>query len=275
MALQFTRQQLVGGASYNPKTRVGNWNEDVELEQWNVAQYRNRRDNGEFISAKIAELHQQSMRQVGRHVVEEGAPLLFGDTITLGHTGLDGLIAVDTGAIKGTWGLCVVKDQTPRARSVFQIRRPMAEGNTDPEASFGEPVGFSTPFILVPFQTVTLENGSTKCAIACKAKNYEHLARISSESPIYLEQDTSKGSMWMLQSGLTDKEAAWVETASEAPAQSGRQVHLTNVVCHHRLACSSKFNFRGKVSEQTEYEVFAQPKGPPQGEWVFSHVDMI
>jgi hypothetical protein len=61
-------------------------------------------------------------------------------------------VAVDTGAIKGTWGMCVVKDNTPRARSVFQIRKPMRAGVVDVEASFGEPVGFGTPFILVPFQ---------------------------------------------------------------------------------------------------------------------------
>jgi hypothetical protein len=61
-------------------------------------------------------------------------------------------VAVDTGAIKGTWGMCVVKDNTPRARNVFQIRKPMRAGVVDVETSFGEPVGFGTPFILVPFQ---------------------------------------------------------------------------------------------------------------------------
>ena len=41
--MNFTPQQLAGGASYNCKTRVGNWHEDVCLQETKFADFKRAR----------------------------------------------------------------------------------------------------------------------------------------------------------------------------------------------------------------------------------------
>lgn len=41
--MNFTPQQLAGGGSYNCKTRVGNWHEDVCLEETKFADFKRAR----------------------------------------------------------------------------------------------------------------------------------------------------------------------------------------------------------------------------------------
>jgi hypothetical protein len=34
--MDYTPQQLMGGASFHPRVRIGNWSEDLELEEVNI-----------------------------------------------------------------------------------------------------------------------------------------------------------------------------------------------------------------------------------------------
>ena len=47
--MYFTPQQLSGGPKYSQKTRVGNWNEDVDMDIHGMRQYYDKRDKNKLI----------------------------------------------------------------------------------------------------------------------------------------------------------------------------------------------------------------------------------
>eukprot|EP00490_Sorites_sp_Unknown_P001008 CAMPEP_0114677624 /NCGR_PEP_ID=MMETSP0191-20121206/50761_1 /TAXON_ID=126664 /ORGANISM="Sorites sp." /LENGTH=299 /DNA_ID=CAMNT_0001950487 /DNA_START=45 /DNA_END=944 /DNA_ORIENTATION=- len=47
--MQFTPQQLTGGPKYNHKTRIGNWSEDLELEEIKLKDYLKKKETGSLI----------------------------------------------------------------------------------------------------------------------------------------------------------------------------------------------------------------------------------
>ena len=47
--MYFTPQQLSGGPKYSQKTRVGNWNEDVDMDIYGMRQYYDKRDKNKLI----------------------------------------------------------------------------------------------------------------------------------------------------------------------------------------------------------------------------------
>lgn len=47
--MQFTPQQLTGGPKFNHKTRIGNWSEDLELEEIKLKDYLKKKETGSLI----------------------------------------------------------------------------------------------------------------------------------------------------------------------------------------------------------------------------------
>ena len=50
--MQYTTQQLQGGPKYSHKTRIGNWNEDMELGHIQGANYDKKKDGGKLAFSK-------------------------------------------------------------------------------------------------------------------------------------------------------------------------------------------------------------------------------
>lgn len=66
--MQFTTQQLAGGARYNSKVKVGNWNEDRRRIELEAKDYENRRAGGKLLINEKARQRlraTQSVRVVG------------------------------------------------------------------------------------------------------------------------------------------------------------------------------------------------------------------
>jgi len=55
--MQFTPQQLTGGPKFNHKTRIGNWSEDLELEEIKLKDYLKKKETGNLmVTAKQQQL---------------------------------------------------------------------------------------------------------------------------------------------------------------------------------------------------------------------------
>lgn len=50
--MQYTIQQLQGGPKYSHKTKIGNWNEDLELENIKRAHYNKMKETGSLPFSK-------------------------------------------------------------------------------------------------------------------------------------------------------------------------------------------------------------------------------
>ena len=59
--MQFTPQQLAGAGRYTAHTLIGNWNEDVQLEETKYKDYAARKDHGEVAAQGM---HQRILRRL-------------------------------------------------------------------------------------------------------------------------------------------------------------------------------------------------------------------
>jgi len=61
--MQFTPQQLTGGPKYQHRVRIGNWSEDLELEEIKLKDYLKKKEQGSLlVNAKQKQLEESLMR---------------------------------------------------------------------------------------------------------------------------------------------------------------------------------------------------------------------
>ncbi|KAM4618258.1 cilia- and flagella-associated protein 161 [Polymixia lowei] len=72
--------------TYRPNVRVGNWNEDICLEEDALKDFMERKERGELTVQKIGFLKQNILRQVNLTVSKDGG-LHFGDVVMLVNMG--------------------------------------------------------------------------------------------------------------------------------------------------------------------------------------------
>ena len=60
--MQYTTQQFQGGPKYSVRTRIGNWNEDLELNRIQEHNYQTKKQAGTLPFASTISKYQQSYR---------------------------------------------------------------------------------------------------------------------------------------------------------------------------------------------------------------------
>lgn len=101
--MQFTPQQLAGAQRYGSKTRIGNWAEDVHLEDTKIAEFRQLKESGTlkmgFRQSKLTTCNQtvrpphcrpplaftSTLHLQVPHSFSADGLLRFGDSIVLSH----------------------------------------------------------------------------------------------------------------------------------------------------------------------------------------------
>jgi len=80
--MQFTPQQLAGGGRYSSKTKIGNWSEDLSLQDVRLAEYLKRKGAGKLLAAQD---RKQEILFTSRvpHSFSGDGNIRFGDTIML------------------------------------------------------------------------------------------------------------------------------------------------------------------------------------------------
>lgn len=80
--MQFTPQQLTGGPKFQHKVRIGNWSEDLELEEIKLKDYLKKKEQGSLlVNAKQSQL-EESLLRVELSPTEDGV-LRFGCKVML------------------------------------------------------------------------------------------------------------------------------------------------------------------------------------------------
>lgn len=132
--MQFTPQQLTGGAKFGSSCRIGNWSEDIELEEIKLKDYLKKKEGGNLVVlAKQAKL-QRSLQPMGLSVPEDGV-LRFGMTIMIYNHACEGFLAGNANeqlpktnfAIATTAG----PNSNPCVRNVFTIERASEDDGYD------------------------------------------------------------------------------------------------------------------------------------------------
>lgn len=123
----FTVQQTQGGPRFSSKVLIGNWSEDVELEQVRFKDFLKKRETGQLSVHQVQGKLAKSLIRVGHSFSNDGK-LRFGDKIMLGNQKTRGLLAADIGdRVQSTGFACAVTSSTnitePVARAVFVMTR--------------------------------------------------------------------------------------------------------------------------------------------------------
>lgn len=80
--MQFTPQQLTGGPKFNHQTRIGNWSEDLELEEIKLKDYLKKKETGTLmVTAKQRQL--ESSLQADELSTSEDGMLHFGQRVMM------------------------------------------------------------------------------------------------------------------------------------------------------------------------------------------------
>ena len=132
------------GGKYSNGVRLGNWNEEIQLEDLKVKDYLNRKEKGAlFVLTKQLRL-ENSLRRVATHVDSDGV-LRIGNKIMLKNASSGCFIAGDsesivTKEVGDCIGTTTSRNDVPCARSVFTIQA--AGDQTDNLLRYGESIRF-------------------------------------------------------------------------------------------------------------------------------------
>jgi hypothetical protein len=83
--MQFTPQQIAGGAKFSSMTRIGNWSEEIALADAKLQNFQAKSAGGSLLLRK-QQMKISQCTQVVPHSYSEDGLVRYGDTIILQHT---------------------------------------------------------------------------------------------------------------------------------------------------------------------------------------------
>mmetsp|Transcript_31091 Transcript_31091/g.69806 ORF Transcript_31091/g.69806 Transcript_31091/m.69806 type:complete len:310 (+) Transcript_31091:51-980(+) len=276
--MQFTPQQLAGSVSYNPKTRVGNWVEDICLQDYHQAHFEDKKNNGSLeLQRRRAKLG------AGNAPVAPGVNpdslVCFGDVVCLDHSGglrlacdiwdelMPGKAMYSVSAVGGKGSTTCADDAV--ARTCFLVVPAYDDRSLSPEDP--TPVTYGEPFRL---QSLLKAGGEDVAAglleqkptfyLASAAKTQYLASRLTNRQLVFALGGTSPETLWVFDRAVTHagNEAAEDKFFSQGQAvESGAPVVIKHKITNQALLADPK------QIEHTdfgaEYEVVCQTSKPP------------
>ena len=117
--MQYTTQQLQGGPKYSHKTRIGNWNEDFELDGVQKKNYDNKKAGDNLPFSKTFSKYVSSYRQVPWSHSPEGT-VEWGQQVMIQNAQTEGWLTMDIG------------DKVPNVDESYQITSTSRGQNPGP-----------------------------------------------------------------------------------------------------------------------------------------------
>jgi hypothetical protein len=127
--MQYTTQQLQGGPKFSHKTRIGNWNEDFELDQVQKSNYNMKKTGEALPFAKTLSKYQQSYKQVPWTHSPDGH-VRWGDSVMIQNAQTEGWVVMDIGDkvpnVEEAYNITSTsrgQNPGPMTRSIFQLNK--------------------------------------------------------------------------------------------------------------------------------------------------------
>jgi len=153
--MQFTPQQLTGGPKYHHGTRIGNWSEDLELEEIKLKDYLKKKETGTLIVTGKQQQLEASLAPVELSPSPEGV-LQFGQRVMLSNHQSRGFLSANAfdhvQKAHDSWMLTTSMNGAPSVRNVFElVRADPHDGYDDDVVHYGQNVRCKLhPFSKIP-----------------------------------------------------------------------------------------------------------------------------
>ncbi|OWF53296.1 cilia- and flagella-associated protein 161-like [Mizuhopecten yessoensis] len=127
--------------TYNPSVRVGNWNEDIQLEEDTLKDFLEKRERGELSFQKRSKLSQMLFKPVNLSISRDGC-VHYGDVVVLQCLGAQDRTNYTNDGPRNTCNLAV----TPQASNLLQLTK--LEGNCDVSGSTSTEPNLRSSFVI-------------------------------------------------------------------------------------------------------------------------------
>ena len=252
--MNFTPQQLSGGVRYGSKTRVGNWLEDVCLEECKYADFSASRATGSLVmgkfNAKVA-----ACTGTVPHTYRTDGSLRYGDAVVLAHKQTGGSLACDpfttAGFENNEFAASVCDNIDSMARNTFIV------GKVD-ESDGSEEVAWGVPFRLMcnPSLRVDSRTGLLQppLYLASALKNERKSSPQSNQQLVFLTARKSYDTVFVAQAPANSKKAGARRVLDEGvPILAGSEMVIQH--CATKQLLASDLKYATATDFGTEYEV--------------------
>ena len=202
--MQFTPQQLAGGQKYSSTCRIGNWQEEISLEESKLSNFEKKAATGSLALRRQQIKIMRSMETVP-HTYSDDGLIRFGDSIMLRHDLTNATLACDVFErvepsqeqylVSGSLG-----NSSPVARNVFRIIRPPMHLRGIDDDDRDEVLRIGQAFCLACNESLLVHPDSNVLAptlYLCSIKKNERTStRRSNRQMVYMSPKNDADSVW-------------------------------------------------------------------------------
>jgi hypothetical protein len=140
--MQFTPQQLTGGPKYGHKCRIGNWSEDLELEEIKLKDFLKKKETGSLLVNSKQHQLEESL-QVGELSEDPEGQMRFGHKFMLVNHQSEGFLCANpydkVPKAKDAYALTTGPNSNPCVRNMFVVvRADENDGFGDDAVHYGQ-----------------------------------------------------------------------------------------------------------------------------------------
>jgi Ca2+-binding EF-hand superfamily protein len=262
--MQFTPQQLAGGPKFSSMTRIGNWQEEIALEESKVDNFRKRSATGNLSLRKL-ESKVSTCSEIVPHSFSADGCVRFGDSVILQHDASNSVLACDPFeqvqvSNESYLVTTICGPVLPRARNTFRIMRPprrlqdITDREDDPLLNVGQ------PFVLVCNDSLLVQPNSPVLAptlYLCSTKKNERTStKRTNRQMVYMSTTCDADAVWFTSvpsKGKTNGAERFLAVGSPVRVETSYQ--FTHRQTNNYLSCDPKIQFPSEFG--IELECFA------------------
>lgn len=210
--MQFTPQQLVGAGRYAPVTRIGNWNEDLMLEEARMKEFQLRKKQGSLLA--MHKLKHDFLQQKAPRSFDAHQALHFNHAVSIGHHDSDGLLSCNVfeetpsiGSAEYIVTVSTASSSIAMARNTFRLVSPQtwkdcqATGNGFNYDAKGTPLCYGEPFFVMCNEALLVDDKSVlmKPPLFLKTglKTERSMSPITYNQRIWMSADADSSALWI------------------------------------------------------------------------------
>ena len=250
--------------TYNPSVRVGNWNEDLCLEEDLLKDFLQKKEKGELLIDHTHNLVSKILQPVELSTCKDSS-LHFGDLVCIYNPNEEVTLSINLSEsklheaeqIEGPCGVSGSKILTPCIRNTFVIT------SVDGSQKVGESLGYAQHFLLCSLSGL---GGDLK--LQSDRATFMKNAKKSRKQEVLLSGDVSYQSHWQI---LHFDPQQRLETEG-MPVKTNQRIMFNHCKTNQRLCVLSDFSFRTPFGR--EFEVVADTvldshkAEKPENHWV-------